>query len=205
MVAVTARRAHRHRRWSDARRLAERLRAARATWPLGVDIADARLPRAHSWTDWRADAVLRAAGPRRGWIDEPVFRETAAWVTGELLDRQIAYHTRQFHLSARIGGFIHWTERVSFVLLLGTLSGYLIGLAINDQILHRSMPFIVGNVVSVVSAVCAGHRRRLHRAGGHQRLRRPGAAASGWQAEFERMREELEERRGHAATTTSRT
>jgi hypothetical protein len=153
-IAGLAGRYHRHRRWSDARRLAERLRAARATWPLGVDIADARQVRPHSWTDWRADAVLRAAGPRRGWIDEPVFRETADWVTKDLLDGQIAYHTRQFHLSARIGSFIHWTERISFVLLLGTLTGFLIGLAINEQILHRSLAFWVGNVVSVVSSIC---------------------------------------------------
>ena len=62
-VTLAAQRAHRHRRWSDARRLAERLGSALATWPLGFDVADARAGPAEVWTEWRALAVLRAAGP----------------------------------------------------------------------------------------------------------------------------------------------
>ena len=73
--------AHRHRRWSDARRLAERLRAARATWPLGFDIADAHAAAARrpgpSGGRWRccAPPARRAAGStgpastrRRRWV-----------------------------------------------------------------------------------------------------------------------------------------
>ncbi|HUO12919.1 MAG TPA: hypothetical protein VMU37_09205 [Caulobacteraceae bacterium] len=153
-IAALAGRYHRHRRWSDARRLAERLRAARATWPLGVDIGDARVTPPRSWTEWRAEAVLRAAGPRVGWIDADSFRESADWVTRDLLDGQIAYHARQFRLSSRIGGVIHWTERGSFVVLLGTLSGFLIGYLIDQNLLHRGLPFYLGNIVSVISSVC---------------------------------------------------
>ncbi|HTX49666.1 MAG TPA: hypothetical protein VME40_09785 [Caulobacteraceae bacterium] len=195
-IAALAGRYHRHRRWSDARRLAERLRAARATWPLGVSIADAQLVRPHGWTDWRADAVLRAAGPRRGWIDEPAFREAAAWVTADLLDGQIAYHTREFHLSARIGGVIRWAERISFVLLLGTLSGYLIGLAINEQVLHRSLPFFVGNWVTVVSSICPAIGAAciaLEATSGFGDLEQRSERL---QHEFRHIREELEEDEG---------
>ena len=195
-IATLAGRYHRHRRWSDARRLAERLRAARATWPLGVDIGDARLVRPHGWTDWRAEAVLRAVGPRRGWIDDPAFRETAAWVTADLLDGQIAYHTRQFHLSARIGGVIHWAERISFVLLLGTLTGYLIALALNEQVLHRSLPFFVGNWVSVVSSICpaiGGACIALEATSGFGDLEQRSERL---EHEFRHIREELEEDEG---------
>jgi hypothetical protein len=123
-IAFTAQRAHRHRRWSDARRLAERLRGAIATWPLGFDVADAHVAPAHTWTEWRVRAVLRAAGPRRGWITRERFERTAAWATGQLIESQIAYHDRQRHVAHRIERMIRRIEGGSFAILMLTLGGY---------------------------------------------------------------------------------
>ena len=152
VIAALAGRYHRHRRWSDARRLAERLRAARATWPLGVDITDGRLTPSRTWTEWRAEAVLRAAGPRQGWIDGPTFQRSAAWVIADLLDGQTAYHERQFLLAQRIGRTISRVEQLAFFGLMLTLCGFIIG-----YWLAPAMGWRLGEIsgwVTLASAVC---------------------------------------------------
>lgn len=125
IIAAAARRAHRHRRWSDARRLAERLRAARATWPLGFDIADAHAQPAATWTEWRARAVLRAAGPPRGWIDRSRFDVEAAWVSDQLIGGQAAYHGRQHQIADSIERAVRRVEDGAFVILMGMLAAFL--------------------------------------------------------------------------------
>lgn len=55
-----------HQRWSECRRLAERLRCLRATWPLGFDVADWRADQPRTWTEWHARLIRRAAGPPSG-------------------------------------------------------------------------------------------------------------------------------------------
>lgn len=55
-----------HQRWSECRRLAERLRCLRATWPLGFDVADWKSDRPRTWTEWQARAIRRAVGPPSG-------------------------------------------------------------------------------------------------------------------------------------------
>jgi hypothetical protein len=151
-VAGTARMAHRHRRWSDARRLAERVRGALATWPLGFDIADAHIGAPHTWTEWRALAVLRAAGPRRGWITEPRFQETLRWSAGQLIDSQIAYHARQHRMAETIERTLKATENAAFGLLMGTLASY-IAVTLIGPAIHWNEPHWFGGLVTVVSAV----------------------------------------------------
>lgn len=151
-IALAARRAHRHRRWSDARRLAERLRAARAAWPFGVDIGDARVARAQTWTEWWALAMLRAAGPRRGWITGEAIAESAAWIDADLIEGQIAYHARQHRSQTNIERSIRVIEGAAFGLLMATLGAYLLA-AWWGGALGWSMPEWVGGVVTVVSAV----------------------------------------------------
>ncbi len=143
-VTVAAQGAHRHRRWSDARRLAERLRSATTTWPLGFDIADVHVAPAYAWTEWRAQAVLRAAGPRRGWITRPRFEETAAWAAGELIDGQIDYHRRQHGTAEHIERSLGWTENIAFLLLMGVLAAYLV--------LGARSPHWFAGLVTLVSA-----------------------------------------------------
>jgi hypothetical protein len=143
-VTWAAQRAHRHRRWSDARLLAERLGSATATWPLGFDIADTRAEPAGAWTEWRAQAVLRAAGPRRGWITRPRFEETAAWAAGELIDGQIDYHQRQHGAAENIERTLGWTENIAFLALMGVLAAYIV--------LGARSPHWFAGVVTLVSA-----------------------------------------------------
>jgi hypothetical protein len=143
-VTLAAQRAHRHRRWSDARRLAERLRSALATWPLGFDVADTRVAPAEGWTEWRALAVMRAAGPRRGWITRPRFEETVTWAAGELIDGQIDYHQRQHMTAGNIERSLGWTENIAFLLLMGVLAAYLA--------LGERSPHWFSGIVTLVSA-----------------------------------------------------
>ncbi len=152
-LAAAARRAHRHRRWSDARRLAERLRAARATWPLGFDIADAHAQPPATWTEWRARAVLRAAGPPRGWIDRPRFNIEAAWVAGQLIDGQIDYHARQHTIAENIERFVRRIEDVAFLALMSALLAFLTMIGLAWLIHTPSPPAWFGGLVMVVSAV----------------------------------------------------
>jgi hypothetical protein len=151
-LAAAARRAHRHRRWSDARRLAERLRAARATWPLGFDIADAHAQPSTTWTEWRARAVLRAAGPPRGWIDRPRFDAEAAWVADQLIGGQIDYHARQHKIAENIERFVRRVEGGAFAVLMLTLLAYLIT-NWTRPLTGWDPPHWVGGLVTLVSAV----------------------------------------------------
>jgi len=148
VIFTLARRAHRHRRWSDARRLSERLRAARATWPIGVDLGDERISAPHTWTEWRAMAVIRAAGPIRGWLTRARFEATAHWIAAELIEGQIAYHTFQHQLAARIDNALQAIEGLAFGVLMATLTIYLVVAWGWPQGLPRWLP----GLVSVVSA-----------------------------------------------------
>jgi hypothetical protein len=151
-VAWAARRAHRHRRWSDARRLAERLRGVLATWPLGFDIADAHADPPQTWTEWRTRALLRAAGPRRGWIDRACFEATARWATATLLDSQVAYHARQHRMAETIERRMQGIENGAFGLLMATLASF-ITLSLLEPWTHWAEPHWFGGLVTVVSAV----------------------------------------------------
>ncbi len=152
-VAFTARRAHRHRRWSDARRLAERLRGAIATWPLGFDVADGRLSPPQTWTEWRVRAVLRAAGPRRGWLTRERFARTADWAAGQLIDSQIAYHDRQRRVAHRIERVVRGIEGGSFAVLMLTLAGY-VALVVGLRLAQAPPPPpTISALVTLLSAV----------------------------------------------------
>ncbi len=151
-IAAAARRRHRHRRWSDARRLAERLRAASATWPLGFDIAAVRLPPPATWTEWRARAVIRAAGPPRGWIDRPRLDAEAAWVADQLIGGQADYHARQRQIAEHIERFTRRLEGAAFAVLMLTLFGYLV-VGWTTPITGWTPPHWIGGLVTLVSAV----------------------------------------------------
>jgi hypothetical protein len=152
VVAWAARLAHRHRRWSDARRLAERLRGVLSTWPLGFDIADAHALPAQTWTEWRTRALLRAVGPRRGWITRVRFEETVRWAGVELIGSQIAYHARQHRMAETIERTMRAIENGAFGLLMGTLASY-IALSVLGPAMHWTAPHWFGGLVTLVSAV----------------------------------------------------
>ncbi|MFI4936580.1 MAG: DUF4231 domain-containing protein [Caulobacterales bacterium] len=120
----TARRGHRHRRWSDARRLAERLRAARATFPLGFDVADQHAGPAQTWTEWRARAVIRDAGVSGGVLNADEVERRVAWAKAEVIDGQLRYHRREAVTVGRIARRLHLFENLIFAaLIVGVLCG----------------------------------------------------------------------------------
>jgi hypothetical protein len=148
MTVLIAKRSHRHRRWSDARRLAERLRAARLCWPLGVDVGSSDAGPARSWTEWRARAVLRAAGPRSGWLDRTALAEAYEWGVSELVEDQLAYHVGEQRVAENMDRRIRLLEQGSFVLLMAVLSLFLFASALGYAREHW-----LGGVVLVFSAV----------------------------------------------------
>jgi hypothetical protein len=152
LIVRNAGRAHRHRRWSDARRLAERLRAARATWPLCVDIADAEVAPPQTWTEWRAQAVIRASGPRLGWIDRTLMNESVGWVASNLVDGQIAYHAGQARVASRIERGIELVGNAAFAFLIAVLGGFVIA-SLTRPLTHWSPPGWIGGALIAVSAV----------------------------------------------------
>lgn len=95
--------------WSDARRLAERLRALHTLWPLGVDFGDERSEPAATWTDWQARVLRRTIGPPIGALHASRLRACIVtarddpWgiVAGQARYHQLT-HTRLHRLHERL-------------------------------------------------------------------------------------------------------
>ncbi|HEY1752805.1 MAG TPA: hypothetical protein VGG29_16220 [Caulobacteraceae bacterium] len=151
-VSWLAWRAQRHRRWSDARRLAERLRVACATWPLGFDVADIHADPAPNWTEWRARALIRAVGPARGWVTRASFDDALAAAAARLIDSQVAYHGRQHLVAERIERSVRRVEGGAFAVLIGTLVSFL-ALSAVAALTGWKAPQWFGGLVTLVSAV----------------------------------------------------
>lgn len=151
LIRTHAHRARRHRRWGDARRLAERLRAAMLTWPLGVDLRSQRWEAPHNWTEWRALAELRTAGPPTGWIDGAELSARARWGAHEIIGGQAAYHERERRLAARIERRLKRIEGVSFSILMVALGLFLLGAWLLPPLGYLLRPS-VSAVVLVLSA-----------------------------------------------------
>lgn len=93
-----------HRRWFEAREVAERLRVARPFWRLGVwphNLAVAQ----PAWTGWYMRAILREVPVYSG--DLGVFLPEAKAILWNLIDGQIDYHRRTIaemeHLDRTLG------------------------------------------------------------------------------------------------------
>jgi len=188
LISSYAQRAHRHRRWSDARRLAERLRAALATWPLGVDLADASERPAITWTEWRARAVLRDAGPPPGWLDRPEFVRRVGLASALLIDGQIRYHSREFHTAEAIDRRIKIVEGLAFAVLMTAVASFLIASA-----LLKHIPESVLGVLTMISAVSPSVGAAclaLEATNGFGEIARRSSRMG---PEFERLRAEIED------------
>lgn len=172
VLSINASRARRHQRWSDARRLAERLRAARSAWPLNIDVADEQQDASTTWTEWRARAVLNAAGLPEGLFDRTAFLARARWAAAELIDGQLNYHAKEHHASERIERFLEWVKTGSVVLLVGALSSFLVvsGWASlhHMQVSHRLLGLIA--VISATSPAVAAAALALESTNGFSEL-----------------------------------
>lgn len=146
-----------HRRWSDSRRLAERLRAALATWPLAVDAADGQAEPAGTWTEWRARGILRIAGPPTGTLDRERLLADARYGrdhSHSIVQGQIDYHARIGERNGRISHRLEGIEESAFVLLVGLIIAFIVFLAASE-LLHIDHAYVslAGRVLLFCSAV----------------------------------------------------
>jgi hypothetical protein len=146
-----------HQRWSDMRRLAERLRALAATWPLGFDVGDDRALPPATWTEWQARAVRRAAGPPTGLMSVPRLRAAArAASQGDvgIVAAQAGYNLRTQARMSRLHHMIHLTEQSALYVLFGVLVGFLVFYLSMPEHVHGERWFVViGGLVLMTSAV----------------------------------------------------
>jgi len=114
-----------HRRWVEARELAERLRAATMLWALGVRPASVASVEA-TWTGWYARAILRQQGMRTGVLDRAAGLAAARGLMDRLLRDQYRYHGRNAFRMERLE---HRLELAGSVLSGITVAGALLYLA----------------------------------------------------------------------------
>jgi hypothetical protein len=116
------RRAERHLLWSDARRLAERLRAVQATWALGVDAADSRVAPFGTWSEWYVQNLIRSLGPPKGHMNCDRLVMAAKYGGDVLINSQVSYHKttnkRMHAIHSRI-------ETFELIALIGLIFGLL--------------------------------------------------------------------------------
>jgi hypothetical protein len=112
-----------HRRWSEGRELAERLRVALLLWMVGLRPAVA--PGAEpTWTGWYARAIVRAQGLRHARLAGAGLSASSAAVTG-LLNDQCAYHETAARRMHRLEHRLERAGLVCFVLTIAVALAYL--------------------------------------------------------------------------------
>jgi hypothetical protein len=151
-----------HQRWSDIRRLAERLRALRATWPLGFDVGDDRASPAGSWTEWFARAMLRAAGPPRRIItqaEQAVALAAARHDPDGIVRGQAIYNAKTARRMHRLQEALHLIELSAFWTLITALAIFLLlyqfylGDLPDDHGRMAVMKHLIGGVMLMLSAI----------------------------------------------------
>ncbi len=106
-----------HRRWFEAREVAERLRAVLLHWMLGIRPATFFPIQEPTWTGWYARAILREQGLRSGWLASE-WVAAARFAMVELLRDQCRYHLSN---AQRMEHLERWLERIGFWLFIGTI------------------------------------------------------------------------------------
>lgn len=170
-ISRRMRRGNRHQLWSDCRRLAERLRVLRATWPLGFDIADKKARSPSSWTEWRVNAIRRAAGPPTGFMEQ-----ARRWVAAEfaredadgIVEGQRAYHVRNHHRAHSLHVALDATEKWSLRILISFLVCYLVAYFGHEYDLWPKPPkeaagilVFASAVIPIIAAVCLAIEAKL--------------------------------------------
>ena len=126
-----------HYRWGDARRLAERLRALCATWPLGFDVGDERSGRALTWTEWYTRIIRRTVGSPTRFMSATRRNKAAqsalAYSSG-IAAGQAAYHELTHRRMHRFHAVLKAVEFVAFSALVLAIAAYLV--VFRDYHLH---------------------------------------------------------------------
>jgi hypothetical protein len=134
-----------HRRWFEAREVAERLRTALALWALGIRPA-AFFGQEPTWTGWYARAIVRSQGMRDA-RQNPDWLAEAHSTLQKVLDDQCAYHGK----SAEQMGKLERRLELSGLILFGVT--FLLALAFLAYLLKSSAPH--GPNIVIVTAFSA--------------------------------------------------
>ena len=105
-----------HRRWFEAREVAERLRTALPLWALGIRPATF-FGQEPTWTGWYARAIVRSQGMRNA-RQNPDWLADAHSTLQKVLDDQCTYHIKS---AEQMGKLEHRIERLGLFLFIATL------------------------------------------------------------------------------------
>lgn len=164
-----------HMLWSDSRRLAERFRAMRCSWPIGIDIAHGSSDAPLSWTEWYARAFLRRLGPIAGVLTAEKRRAHLFQMRNHedgLFAEQIAYASVTKLRYNRFHHLIELIEKRSLFFLVVVLFSFLFiffANAIPRPIwVENDMKDVIGSfvlflsaVVPMISAICLALEAKL--------------------------------------------
>lgn len=134
-----------HRRWFEAREVAERLRAALALWALGIRPA-AFFGQEPTWTGWYARAIVRSQGMRDA-RQNPDWLAEAYSTLQKVLSDQCTYHAK----NAGQMGKLERRLEVSGLILFGAT--FVLALAFVAYLLKSSAPH--GLNIVIVTAFSA--------------------------------------------------
>ena len=134
-----------HRRWFEAREVAERLRTALPLWALGIRPA-AFFGQEPTWTGWYARAIMRSQGMRDA-RQNPHWLAEAHSTLQRVLDDQCGYHIKS---AEQMGKLERWVEAWGLFLFGATFL-----LAVAFLIYLLTYPSQHGPVVFVVTAFSA--------------------------------------------------
>jgi hypothetical protein len=112
-----------HRRWFEAREVAERLRVALPLWVLGVRPATFA-GEEPTWTGWYARAIVRAQGMRAGTLDVSALNAARATLNA-VLRHQCDYHKSSASRMSNMERRLEWVGLMLFVLTLITAGLFL--------------------------------------------------------------------------------
>lgn len=123
-----------HRRWIEAREIAERLRVAICIWAL-ADRPTAFHGEEPTWTGWYARAFVRMQGLRPGALDAAGLDEARKLLVDLLTDQ------RNYHITtaARMGKLEHRLELFGLT-LFATTAAVALDHATGEHVLHAILP-----------------------------------------------------------------
>jgi hypothetical protein len=133
-----------HRRWFEAREVAERLRCALPLWALGIR-PNTFFGQEPTWTGWYARAIVRSQGMRDARRNPDWFAEAHSTLQ-KVLEDQCKYHT---NTAGQMGKLERWLEVWGLVLFFAT---FMVALGFLAYLLTYPPPHKGATLVTTFSA-----------------------------------------------------
>jgi hypothetical protein len=140
-----------HRRWFEAREIAERLRVALVLWLLGARSTTFFASEEPTWTGWYTRAIVRQQGLRSGSLDQPSLA-AAREAMSVLLKQQCRYHVATAHAMQRLEHRLEWVGRQLFGTTIVTALGFLLFAEVPHRLFGFEISDIVKSIVTIVGA-----------------------------------------------------